>query len=990
MSSLIASLLNAFAAVVTLSRAARASARLTVCVTVAVASLGLLQGTAWAAPAPTTPPFTECQAVGYDHDGCALLIDVEGGGTSILEDPSQGAYDGSDDTLVGIVNNGLEPLSQISLSSATEDIMGFDGDGICENPNSTSGMPGLPASDCAGVNTVDTTGYGGPDSYFTNISPDQMSGTVNFITPIAPGGYTYFSLEAALTPVDLTPPTSLTTSLSGGMQSGAAITVPVGTAVTDSSTLSGANALGATGSVTYNVYSDSSCTLLVSSGTAEPITTFGTLPVSQPVTLNASGTYYWQAVYSGDATNGSSVSPCTPGGATNETETVTAMPLTASSAADNASVAVGEQDGFGVTITNPNGVAVQLTGITDTMPAGFSYVSGATTGATTSDPSANGQTLTWSGSLTVPAAGSISLHYEATPSMPGTSLSDSPGAVAGGGFSVTSGTVASVTATAAALLASSSADNPSVGVGGQDGFKVTVTNPNAVAVQLTGITDTMPAGFSYVSGSTTGATTSNPSANGQNLTWQGPFSLAAGGSVSLHYELTAPSAPQASLSDSPGGAAGGGFTVTPSGTAGSVAVTAAALTTSVSADASSVGVGAQGGYTVTINNPNAIAVPLSAVTDTVPAGFSYTSGSTTGATTSNPSVSGQTFTWSGSFSVPAGGSLSLHFKVTAPSAAQAVATDSAGGTAGNGFTVTPSGATAPVAVTAAALTTSVSADSSSVPTGANDGYKITITNPNAVAVSLTSITDTLAAGFSYVIGSTSGATTSDPTTSGQKLTWNGTFSVPGDGSVSLHFEVTVPSSAGGPFYDVAGGAAGGGFTVTPTGPTAPVTITSSGTTSTSCGAGQSCQSSLSTTVSAFQVSASSGSGGATLTESVNVGSALQCSAYKAIDPSWYGFSTSTTNRSKSLVYTVAGKFPALLFCFGAPYDFLTVLGTKAPAHALPDGSPGYVGLLAFCVGSYAGPCVSSEAISGSLSTGFKTTLKVQIPAGLAGDPWGRA
>ena len=57
----------------------------------------------------------------------------------------------------------------------------------------------------------------------------------------------------------VTPPaaTSLSTSLSGGGQSGTSINVPTGTAVTDTATLSGTNAAAATGTVTYNVYSDS-------------------------------------------------------------------------------------------------------------------------------------------------------------------------------------------------------------------------------------------------------------------------------------------------------------------------------------------------------------------------------------------------------------------------------------------------------------------------------------------------------------------------------------------------------------------------------------------------------------------------------------------------------------------------------------------------------------------------------------------------------------
>ncbi len=68
-------------------------------------------------------------------------------------------------------------------------------------------------------------------------------------------------------PVVTTPlPTSVSTSLSGGAQSGTSISVPTSTAVTDTATLSGTNASTATGTVTYNVYTDSGCATLAPGG----------------------------------------------------------------------------------------------------------------------------------------------------------------------------------------------------------------------------------------------------------------------------------------------------------------------------------------------------------------------------------------------------------------------------------------------------------------------------------------------------------------------------------------------------------------------------------------------------------------------------------------------------------------------------------------------------------------------------------------------------
>jgi hypothetical protein len=124
-------------------------------------------------------------------------------------------------------------------------------------------------------------------------------------------------------------PPSVTTSLSGGGQSGPAITVPSGTVVTDSATLTGANAASAGGTVTYTVYAEPTCTINgVSAGTKTVVG--GVVPNSDPLTLNGpSGTvWYWQAVYSGDPTTGNSPSMSVCG-----SETVTLLnpeePITA-------------------------------------------------------------------------------------------------------------------------------------------------------------------------------------------------------------------------------------------------------------------------------------------------------------------------------------------------------------------------------------------------------------------------------------------------------------------------------------------------------------------------------------------------------------------------------------------------------------------------------------------------------------------------------------
>jgi len=88
-----------------------------------------------------------------------------------------------------------------------------------------------------------------------------------------------------------------------------ASTVNVGDSVHDSATLAGATA-NAGGTVTYTVYSDNTCTQNpVDAGTKTVAN--GVVPDSNDVTFNTAGTFFWQAVYSGDANNNGATSACT-------------------------------------------------------------------------------------------------------------------------------------------------------------------------------------------------------------------------------------------------------------------------------------------------------------------------------------------------------------------------------------------------------------------------------------------------------------------------------------------------------------------------------------------------------------------------------------------------------------------------------------------------------------------------------------------------------
>ena len=133
-----------------------------------------------AAHATTFPGY------GNDSGGPGYLITVNANNSiSFAATGQPGTYDGADDTYIGVINNSGHVVNSLNLSSSA-DIFGFDSDGI--------DIYGAPS------NLLDTSGYGGPDGYFTNIVFGAMeTGTVNFIGGIAGnGGSDYFSLEEAL------------------------------------------------------------------------------------------------------------------------------------------------------------------------------------------------------------------------------------------------------------------------------------------------------------------------------------------------------------------------------------------------------------------------------------------------------------------------------------------------------------------------------------------------------------------------------------------------------------------------------------------------------------------------------------------------------------------------------------------------------------------------------------------------------------------------
>lgn len=128
---------------------------------------------------------------------CNLIITFNSDGSISTAGGPNSNYDGTEDALIGVVNNSGHAITSFTVTGAgaSPNIFAFESDGIdtyiyaSESAASTAN----PADVYESTSTF--TGYGGPMAYFTGVNGGQTSGTVNFAGGLASGSNTFFSLE---------------------------------------------------------------------------------------------------------------------------------------------------------------------------------------------------------------------------------------------------------------------------------------------------------------------------------------------------------------------------------------------------------------------------------------------------------------------------------------------------------------------------------------------------------------------------------------------------------------------------------------------------------------------------------------------------------------------------------------------------------------------------------------------------------------------------
>ena len=349
------------------------------------------------------------------------------------------------------------------------------------------------------------------------------------------------------------------------------------------------------------------------------------------------------------------------------------------------------------------------------------------------------------------------------------------------------------------------------------------------------VTDTLPAGLSVNNGNagtvTTGGTNaanwtcSSNAASPQVITCSSSAVIAAtnGSSFTLNVNVAANAGTTSGNSVTNSAAvSGGGEAVANNGNNSKTDPTTTVAPTDLTLAKTHSGdftVGGVGTYSFTVTNGGGVSSSGTiTVTDTLPTGLSFVTGSTTG-TSWSCSASSQTVTCTSSTVIAATGSSTFSFNVnvgvaTAPGPNSVTNTAVVSG--GGDSNTTNNNASDPTTVVSPDLTVSKSHTPSSFVQGGVGNYLIRVYNNTANSTAPTSgmvtVTDTLPSGLSVPAGAvtlTAGKTVWSCTASGQVITCTYTKTVATGSGSNLSFDVNVAPNAGTSLVNQASVSGGG-------------------------------------------------------------------------------------------------------------------------------------------------------------------------------------
>ncbi|WNS46474.1 isopeptide-forming domain-containing fimbrial protein [Paenibacillus sp. MMS20-IR301] len=429
--------------------------------------------------------------------------------------------------------------------------------------------------------------------------------------------------------------------------------------------------------------------------------------------------------------------------------------------ANTTNATVGDQILYTLQISNTGNISATTT-LTDNIPAGSTYVAGSFT--------VNGTPVAGNPAAGIPigtiaAGGSSTVQFRvlvnSLPSPP--QLVDQ--ATAAYTFLVPdgrtlSGSAASNTLTLPVRLPNvaivKSASFPDVAVGDTLTYTSVVTNNGIVAVTTVVLSDPIPAGSTFVTGSVTVAGTARPAADPASGITIGTVAPGSSAAVTFQVNVTSiPASGQLSNQSSASYSSGAFNAITQSNTT-LTPVYQPVIGIVKSASPSSATVGGNVQYTLVVRNTGNLAATVT-ITDNIPAGTAFIAGSVTVNGVARPSDSPVSGIPLGS--VAAGATFTVTFLAAVQSLpSPATLTDQ--GSASYTYQL-PSGRslaggsvsnTVTIPVSAPNITLLKSASLTAVAVGEYLTYTIAVSNPSGVAVNNVVLSDPAPAGSTFVAG----------------------------------------------------------------------------------------------------------------------------------------------------------------------------------------------------------------------------------------------
>ena len=208
---------------------------------------------------------------------------------------------------VTTVQQGGSAVTSVALGSTVTDQATVSGTGA-GTPTGTVTFTFFSNSTCSGTGTAAGTGTLASGVATSSPEGSLTAGSYSFQATYS-GDANYLTSTGACEPLTVNKASSATVTTV--QQGGSAVTsVALGTSVTDQATVSGSGAGTPTGTVTFTFFANSTCAGTGTAGTAQPLTSGVANSASEgPLTA---GSYSFQATYSGDSNYVSSTGGCEP------------------------------------------------------------------------------------------------------------------------------------------------------------------------------------------------------------------------------------------------------------------------------------------------------------------------------------------------------------------------------------------------------------------------------------------------------------------------------------------------------------------------------------------------------------------------------------------------------------------------------------------------------------------------------------------------------